>query len=256
MTATASPRNSLARASFPMQDDSAKRLAFGEHLQELRSRFLISLLALLVGTIGGYALHMTILDWLIKPLNQPVFYTSPAGGFDFILKISLFFGALVALPVFIYNLLRFIAPALPKQSPKLLALLLIASCLLMMAGMSFAYFVSLPAALYFLNAFTTDTIQALISTNEYFSFVTRYLFGFGLLFQLPLVLLTINSVQRISTKTLMDWQRWVIILSFLIAAILTPTPDMFNQLLMAVPLILLYEITVLLLVLVNSRARK
>lgn len=238
-----------------MPADLDVRQAFGEHLQELRVRAMVCLTALVAGSTIGYLLHPNILSFLIAPLNQPVFYTSPAGGFDFILKISLFFGFVITLPVLVYNLLRFIAPALPHQSTRLLVTVFLASCGLMSAGMSFAYFVSLPAALYFLEAFTTDTIQALISTDEYFSFVARYLLGFGLLFQLPLIMLTINSVQPISFKTLMRYQKWVLLGSFLAAAFLTPTPDMFNQLLMAVPLLGLYQVTVGLIVIVN-RGRK
>lgn len=234
-----------------MRHNPTKRQAFSEHLQELRSRVFISLVALIAGSVCGYLLHPTILAVLITPLNQPVFYSSPAGGFDFVLKISLFFGFVVSLPIFVSNMLRFIAPLLPHQSTKFLFMLFTASCVLLVTGMSFAYFVSLPAALYFLSSFTTDTIHALISTNEYLSFVLRYLLGFGLLFQLPLILLTINSVQKIPLQTLMRFQKWVILLSFLAAAVLTPTPDVFNQLLMAVPLIVLYQISIGLLVIVN-----
>lgn len=234
-----------------MRHNPTKRQAFSEHLQELRSRVLISLIALIAGSVCGYLLHSTILAVLITPLNQPVFYSSPAGGFDFVLKISLFFGFVVSLPIFVSNVLRFIAPVFPHQSTKFLFMLFAASCVLLVTGMSFAYFVSLPAALYFLSGFTTDTIHALISTDEYLSFVLRYLLGFGLLFQLPLILLTINSVQKIPLQTLMRFQKWVILLSFLAAAVLTPTPDVFNQLLMAVPLIVLYQISIGLLVFVN-----
>lgn len=238
-----------------MHHKPAKRQAFSAHVQELRSRTLISIAALVIGTICGYLLHPTILDLLIRPLHQPVFYSSPSGGFDFVLKISLFFGFLVALPIFVFQLLRFVAPALPQQSPRWLLTLLVSSCVLLVTGMSMAYFVSLPAALYFLDKFATGQIQALITTDEYFSFVTRYLLGFGLLFQLPLIMLTLNAIQRIPTRKLMGFQRWVIVLSFLVAAILTPTPDVFNQLLMAVPLILLYEFSVVVLLLVNRNRR-
>jgi sec-independent protein translocase protein TatC len=210
---------------------------------------------LIIGSVIGYFLHSRILELLIKPLNQPIFYTSPAGGFDFTLKLSLFFGFLFALPVLVYQTIRFIEPALPKKFPHLLLTVLSASGLLLIIGMSFAYFVSLPAALYFLSKFTTEEVRSLISTNEYFSFITRYLLGFGLLFQLPLIMFAINTVQPIPIKTLMNQQRWVILGSFIIAGLLTPTPDLFNQFLMAGPLILLYQITVVMLWLVN-RAKK
>lgn len=229
----------------------AQRQAFSEHLQELRSRLLSIGIALLMGTVIGYLLHSILLEFLLQPLNQPVFYSAPAGGLDFILKISLFFGFVVALPVVVYNLLRFIAPVLPQQSPRLLTLLFLASCILLIIGMSFAYWVTLPAALHFLSAFTSAHVQALITTDAYLSFAIRYLFGFGLLFQLPLIMLTINAVHPISVRTLMKFQRWVIVASFVLAAFITPTPDVFNQLLMALPIILLYQLTIILIALIN-----
>ncbi len=235
----------------------SKPQLFSEHLQELRSRALGAVFIFILGSIVGYLLHEQILALLIRPLNQPIFYTSPAGSFNFVLNISFFFGFLVSLPVFVYHIIRFVEPALPKQFPKLFFTIIIFSSALLLIGMSFAYFISLPAALYFLNKFATDEIRALISTTEYFSFVTRYLMGFGLVFQLPLIMLLINSVHKIPIHTLLAFERWVIVISFVIAAILTPTPDILNQLVMALPLIILYQLTIFLLWIVNlDRSQK
>lgn len=229
--------------------------SFQAHLQELRTRLLWYTGFLVSGTILGYTLHTQILDILIRPLNQPIFYVSPAGGFDFVLKISLFFGFLISLPILMYHSVRFIEPALPKRLPRLLLTVLITSSILLLLGMGFAYFVSLPAALYFLGKFATGDIKAMISTTEYFSFVTRYLIGFGLVFQLPLVMIATNSVQKIPTKTLLKYERLVILVSFVTAAVLTPTPDIFNQLIMALPIIVLYQLTVIAVWVINSRKR-
>jgi len=226
---------------------------FSEHLRELKSRLLSCVFFLVCGTVVGYFYHENLLDILVKPLGQPVFYSSPAGGFDFILKLSLLFGFALSIPVLVYHTFRFIEPVVPQRAPKRTLLVLVSSGVLLIMGVLFAYYVSLPAALYFLSSFTTEGVHALISANEYFSFVTRYLLGFGLLFQLPLVLLVINSVQQVPTKTLLRHEKWVLLLSFVIAAVLTPTPDVFNQLLMAVPLIILYQLSVVLVWLVNSR---
>jgi len=239
-----------------MPGSREKLQPFSEHLSELRARLLSSVVLFIIGTIVGYLLHERMLAVLVAPLGQPVFYSSPAGGFDFIIKLSFLFGLAVSIPVLVFHTLRFIEPVLPPQSPQKTLLVLVSSCLLLMAGGLFAYFVSLPAALYFLGSFTSEGVQALISASDYFAFVTRYLLGFGLLFQLPLVLLVINSAQRIPTRKLLGLEKWVVLLSFIIAAVLTPTPDIFNQLLMALPLIVLYQITVVLVWLVNSRARQ
>ena len=237
-----------------MSTRSHERQSFRNHLLELRTRLLFTLVFLALTTIVGYFIHDHILDVLIHPLDQPIYYSSPAGGFDFVIKLSFLFGFLASIPVITFQALRFLEPVLPHSSPRYLALTFISSCLLLVTGMAFAYLVSLPAALYFLGSFTSEGVQALISAGEYYAFVTRYLLGFGLLFQLPLVMLIFNSVQPISTRKLMSYQRWVVLVSFVIAAFLTPTPDLFNQLLMAVPLMLLYQVTVVLLWIVNRKA--
>lgn len=233
-----------------------KSQRFSDHLHELRSRITWCVVFLIIGTVIGYLIHDKTLAILVQPLNQPIFFASPAGGFDFTLKLSLFFGFLFALPITIYHSIRFIEPALPKRLPGVMLKVLLSSSFLLILGMAFAYFVSLPAALYFLSQFTTDSVRSLISTTEYFSFVTRYLLGFGLLFQLPLILLTVNALQSISIKSLMKHQRWVILAAFVVSAILTPTPDLFNQLIMAIPIILLYQATIVLIWLVNVKKNR
>jgi sec-independent protein translocase protein TatC len=230
-----------------------KRQPFSEHLRELRTRIIWILFVFLLGSGIGYILRDYILSILIKPLNQTIFYTSPAGGFNFVINISLFFGFLFALPMIVYQTVRFVEPALPKKFPKLFLTIFASSTILLITGISFAYFISLPAALYFLNTFTTSEIRALISTDEYFSFVIHYLLGFGLVFQLPLIILAINAVKKISVKTLLGYERWIILISFIIAAILTPTPDMLNQIIMALPLILLYQLTIVIIWFVNRK---
>lgn len=229
---------------------------FVEHLHELRLRITITLLCLIIGTVLGYTLHGTLLAILIRPLDQPLFYNSPAGGFDLRIKVSLLFGFALAIPVAVYQLVRFIEPVLPKTSFRQTLAVIVGSCTLLMAGVAFAYFVSLPAALHFLGSFTNEGVQALISADAYFSFVMRYLVGFGLLCQLPLLLLITNTVRPLTAQSLMRYQKWVILGSFIFAAVLTPTPDVFNQLLMALPLITLYQLTIALLWIVNRRGRR
>lgn len=238
-----------------MQSASTKTLPFSSHLNELRNRLLLILGFLLLGTIVGYFLHDHILILLVRPLDKPLYYSSPAGGLDFTLRLSFLFGLIASVPILVHQLLEFARPALPLNFKRRLKAVLLASCLLVFAGMAFAYFVSLPAALYFLDTFSNSDVHSLISTTEYFSFVSRYILGFSFLFQLPLVMLVINKIQVIPLKTLMHYQKWVVLSSFVVAAILTPTPDVFNQLLMAIPLILLYQVSVALIWLVNRRAK-
>lgn len=238
------------------RNPQSKTLTFRQHLEELRSRILWVIFSLIIGTIVGYLFHKQITEVLIAPLAQPIFYVSPAGGFDFVLKISLFFGFLVSIPVFVYQTTRFIEPALPKKYPRLIITTLLASSLLLLIGMSFAYMISLPAALYFLNKFATEEVRSLITASEYFTFITRYILGFGLIFQLPLIVITVNTIQKIHLKSLLKYEKWIVLASFLLAAIITPTPDIFNQLIMALPLILLYQLSIVVVVLQQKLDRK
>lgn len=232
---------------------SAKTLS--EHLSELRGRFFWIIVSVIFGSTLGYFLNSTLLVVLIEPLKQPLYYTSPTGGFELVIKISVIFGIIVSAPVITYHVFRFLEPAMPKQSKKVLLWFLGGSWALMIIGLSFAYFLSLPAALHFLGEFGTKNVQSLISTNEYFSFILRYLAGFAILFQLPLILLMINQMNKLKPKKLISLSRFVIIASFVIAAIITPTPDPVNQTIMAVPLIALYFFSVFVIWILNREEK-
>ena len=174
-----------------------------EHVGELRSRALYCCVALLAGGIVGYKFQDQIIAWLIKPLGETLFYTSPAGGFDFLIKICLFFGFLLAIPVIMYNIIRFVSPAVPQHIIIKTSKIIVYSISLAIMGAGFAYFVSLPAALHFLNNFSTSQIKSLISAQEYFNFVMIYIAGFALLFQMPLLIAFINKVTPLKPMMLM-----------------------------------------------------
>jgi sec-independent protein translocase protein TatC len=254
-----SQRN-LTKHKYLMSHKSSKsaktgaiKRPFREHLGELRSRFFWSITVLFLGAFIGYFFHEQLLTFLLKPLHQTVYYSSPTGGLDFIFKICLFFGFFVSLPVFTYNILRFIQPVFPKHITGLLIKVIFSSYILMLCGMSFAYCINIPVTLHFFNEFSSGQLHALISTNEYLSFILTDLIGFGLIFQMPLMLLFINSLQPISIKWLFKQEKYVIVISFLLGAILAPDPV--NQTIMALPIILLYQVSIGILF-VQNRKRK
>lgn len=226
-----------------MSEKDAPKL-FLEHLSELRSRLIFYILVLSVGTGLSFYFYSYLLQILVLPLNQKLFYTSPAGGLDLMIKLCLMSGFIISLPVLIFQVVRFIEPTLPKKLNYRLFVIIIGSLLLTLLGLGFAYFVGLPAALYFLSSFSSDQIQALITTQEYFSFTSRYLLGFAVFFQLPLVLFFVNEFYQISASALLRFQKIVIIASLIVAAILTPTPDFVNQIIMAAPLVVLYYFSI------------
>lgn len=227
-----------------------------DHLSELRSRLLYSILALVFGSLIGYRFRNEIIDFLTQPLGQHLFYLSPTGGLDFLVKICLLFGFLLAIPVIIYNLFKFIEPAIPPYVAYSIRNVVVTSIGLALLGSAFAYYVSLPAALYFLDNFNSEQISSLITAQEYFTFVVLYIGGFAMLFQMPLVFSFINKVKKMNPIILMKKQRYVILGSFIIAAILTPTPDPINQVIMAVPIILLYQVSVGVVWSENKRGKK
>ncbi len=236
--------------------ESAIRKPFIEHVYELRKRALISVLAIMAGGLAGYMIHESLLNVIQKPLGQTLFYTSPTGGFSFIFKLCLLFGLVVALPVIVYQLLKFLSPLIKQVTKRFILLCLLCSVFLAIIGVLFAYFISLPAALHFLTSFGGQDIQALITADAYFNFALAYIGGFAVLFQLPLILLLINRAKPLKPGPLMRFQRYVLLGSFIIAAVLTPTPDPINQAMMAVPVILLYQISIVLIWLVNMKPKK
>lgn len=235
---------------------STIRKPFIEHLHELRTRLVWCGLAIAIGGGIGFSLHEKLLAIIQKPLGETLYYTSPTGGFNFAFKISVTFGLVFALPVIIYQLLKFLTPLIGRVRRFYILSYLVWSLILASLGLLFAYFISLPAALQFLTNFGGSNIQALITADEYFSFALAYLAGFALLFQIPLVMLFINRIKPLRPGQLMGAQRYIILGSVIIAAILTPTPDPFNQMIMASPIIVLYQLGIILLSIVNFAKNK
>lgn len=232
----------------------SKAQPFSEHIRELRTRMMVSIIALIVGTAVGYIFHEQLFNIIRAPLHAKLYYTTPTGGFNAILKISILFGVVVAIPIFIYQMGKFLTPAFRYRLRA--RRILIPSIALAALGISFAYYVSLPASLHFLANIDSSNFQSLITINDYLNFVFGYIAGFALLFQLPMILLFINRIKPQKPGNLMRMQRWVILFSFILAAVLTPTPDPMNQCIMALPIILLYQFSVMLIWFVNLRNRR
>lgn len=234
-----------------------QKLTFAEHIYELRRRLMWSLLFVAIGAALGYVLHDRIVWLLQQPLGEQLYYTTPTGAFSFIIKVCCVFGFIVSLPVVIYQAFGFFEPLVPAKTRRSLLWYVFVSVLLACAGIAFAYFVSLPAALHFLVNFgdSAGDIQALITAEEYFNFVLAYIAGFAALFQLPLVITFINKVTPLKPSQLLGGTRYVILGSFVVSAIITPTPDPMNQALMAGPIILLYFATVVVIAAMNVAKR-
>lgn len=235
---------------------NAVRKPIIDHIHELRRRLLVCAVFVVVGSAVGYYLNETLARLIQQPLGEKLYFTSPTGGFNFIVVLCLSFGFLVALPCIIYQILAFLHPVLPHANRAIRFWYPLCSISLAALGVAFAYFISLPAALHFLTSIGNGSnIESLITTDAYFRFALAYLLGLAILFQLPLLLIIINRVTPLKPRKLMKAQRYVIVGSFIIAAILTPTPDPFNQALMAGPVIVLYQLSIILIWLRNMKKR-
>lgn len=223
----------------------ANSVPFAEHVSELRKRLMWILLFVFIGGVIGYVLNDRLMQILQQPLHDSLYYNTPAGAFSFVMKLCVVFGLVVALPALSYHIFGFFGPIIPNKTKRATVLYLLMSVTLACLGMAFAYFVSLPASLHFLTTFgDSGDIHALITANEYFNFVLTYVAGFAILFQVPLIITFTNRVTPLPPKKLLGATRYVIVLSFIVAAIITPTPDPMNQAIMAGPIILLYLLSV------------
>ncbi|HJQ09197.1 MAG TPA: twin-arginine translocase subunit TatC [Candidatus Saccharimonadales bacterium] len=254
---TKAKRQKKNRGKSQYNNSGNPKIPFIQHLYELRKRLLYIALSVVLWSIAAYAVQMHIVAALLKPAaNQQFIYTSPGGGLEFLLRVCLYTGIFCSIPVIVYQLLKYLEPLIKKDAVRFIAWGSVVSGLLASTGMAFGYFIGMPAALGFLlNQFTNEQIQALLSIQSYLSFVTVYLLGSALLFQLPLILLLINRIKPLSPKKLLGFERWVVIAAFVLGGIINPSPRIIDQLLLTVPIILTYQVGIILVWLSNRKSR-
>ena len=222
------------------------KVTAGQHLKELRTRVFIVAIFFILGASLAYTFQAPVIDAVLAPLKgEKLVYLNPAGGFSFIFMVSIYAGIALAFPVLIQQLYAFVRPALPEKSQKKSSMLIVGSFLLLISGMAFGYFVAVPNALIFLYSFADKFIDASLTADSYLNFVIAYTIGIGIVFQIPLLLLLINSIKPFTPGGLMKSEKWVIVISFIVAAIITPTPDPVNQVIIAGPVVIVYQIGVI-----------
>jgi sec-independent protein translocase protein TatC len=225
---------------------SAAAVTLMDHLRELRRRLIASVVVVGVGAAIGYVFRAAIIAFLQRPLHEPLYYTSPTGSFEFVMQVCLLVGFLIALPVVLYNGLRFIEPALPRRfSRAALAAIIGISFGLAIGGAAFGYYVSLPAAFRFFTTVGTNRLHPLISIDQYFGFVVAYLGMFALIFQLPLIILLIDRIKPMGPRRMRKWRKFVVVGAFAVAIVTPSAPDPLSQVILALPIIILYEATLI-----------
>ncbi|MGD9137025.1 MAG: twin-arginine translocase subunit TatC [Desulfobacterales bacterium] len=231
-----------------MRED--EKLPFTSHLEELRKRLITSFIAIGVGFVLAFGFKERLFGILVQPLinvmkdGETLIYTGLPEAFFTYLKVSFLTGLMVASPILLYQFWMFVAPGLYQKERRLMVPIVILSSFFFVGGALFGYFVVFPWGFKFFIGFASDTIRPLPSMKEYFGFSAKLLLAFGLVFELPLVITFMAKLGIVSIDFLKKNRKYALLLFFAGAAILTP-PDVITQVLMAMPLMVLYEISII-----------
>jgi len=219
-----------------------------DHFEELRNRLLITLSVLIIISIGCYFFSDLILQFITSPLeklSQKVYYTSPYDAFVIKLQVSFWSAIFLASPLLLTEAWFFIAPGLYKNEKRIFLLILFPIIFLFLAGAALAVLFIIPAALSFFLSFSSSILQPLFSVEKYFNFVVWMALSFGIAFQMPVFLVGLVRLGVLKVEQLKSLRRYVVVIIFIISALITPSPDPFSQCALALPLWLLFEISLL-----------
>ncbi len=226
------------------------KMSLTGHLVELRKRLTRSLIALGIGFAGCYYYKDFIFDVVTRPLTQVMpknsylIYIGLTEAFFTYMKVAFFASLIITSPFILYQIWKFIAPGLLPKEKKYVVPFVLSSSFLFIAGVFFGYFIALPPAFKFFVSFNNQYLQAMLSFKDYLSLFVTFLLGFGLSFELPIFIFFLTKLGIVNPKMLSKQRRYAVLLIFVIAAILTPSPDALSQILMAIPLMFLYEISI------------
>ncbi len=237
-----------------MNSMDEKGMSLVGHLTELRRSLIISLAAILVCSLGSYVFSEAIMELLTRPVDRLVFL-SPVEAFLSHIKVSLFIGFLIALPIIVYQTWRFILPALNQNEKKSIHVLVPMSLVLFFVGLAFSFILVVPVGIRFLLGYSTEGIEAMISLGNYITFVMTMTLPFGIVFQLPLIQVVLIRLRIVTVQRLASLRKYVVVGAFILSAILTP-PDIVSQVMLAVPLLFLYELGLIVSRIVTPRKDK
>lgn len=220
-----------------------RKLTLVEHLGELRNRVIKSIISIIVATCLCYGFVDTILPSLIKPVGKLVFI-APQEAFIARIKIAFFVGLFLSSPLILYQIWRFVSSGLKLGERKYTLIFGPLSLVFFFLGAFFGYFIIVPIGIRFLLGFATDLITPMITISRYISFVGILTLSFGIIFELPLISLFLTKIGMVTPEFLSNKRKHTVVFVFIVAAVLTP-PDIITQCLMALPLLVLYEIGII-----------
>ena len=225
-------------------------MPFLDHLEELRWRILWSILAVVIGTVIGFALvyYFEVLELLMRPIrvawsdpNLQLIYLSPADPFFVLLRLAIYSGVIMAFPILVYQVWAFLSPALEKREKRSVIPALYLGLLLFIAGVALAYFAALPVTLEFFQRFLTASLQGTLEINATLGFIVKLLLAFGVVFELPVVIMILSALGLVTPAFLRSKRRHAIVGITILASFITPGDAITLTIMMMLPLVLLYE---------------
>jgi len=229
--------------------DDEKKIPFTGHLEELRRRLIVCFIAVGIGFVLSYGFKEKLFQILTRPLisvmktGDKLIFTGLPEAFFTYLKVAFLSGIILATPIIFYEFWMFVAPGLYNKEKRLMFPIVFLSTLFFVGGSFFGYFIVFPYGFKFFLGFASETIQPLPSMREYLSFASKLLLAFGVVFELPLIITFLAKLGMVSVSFLKKNRKYALLLFFVGAAILTP-PDVVTQVMMALPLMVLYEISI------------
>ncbi len=249
--------------SRPLEEEGELRLSLSEHLEELRRRLTVCLVALAIAAVASFAFAQYIYEFLMQPIldalpeeHRRLVFTSAVEGFLVYLRVALYSGLFASSPVILHQFWRFVAPGLYAHERRVVLPFVFFGTLMFLGGALFCYYVVMPIGMPFLIGYAeAEFTEPMLSMREQLGIVKMLLLAFGVVFELPLIIAALAMIGVVDAPLLARYRRYAIVLAAIISAILTPQ-DPFSMILMALPMYLFYEVGILLAWIIGKRRRK
>lgn len=228
-----------------------KEMGFLDHLEELRGRIIKSLLSIILTSIVAYFFSERLIDFVSKPISE-LYFMSPTEAFATRIKLSLIAGIIVSVPVIFYHLWQFVVPGLFEREIKLVVPVVFFSTIFFLIGAVFCFLFVLPLSIKFLLGFGTVKLKPMIKIGDYVSFVSYLILAFGAVFELPVIAYFLGKLGIITPRTLIKGRKYAIVGMLILASVITP-PDLFSQLMLTGPLYFLYEVSIVVVRIVQKK---
>jgi len=242
--------NAINEKDIKVRSDEAE-MSFLEHLEEFRWTLIKSVIGIIIGAIiAGIFIDKIMNDFLLEPVKktQPpmeLINLKPYGQLVLYMEVILVCGIIISIPNIFYQFWKFVEPGLLPHERKYISWIVFFSTFCFLGGVAFAYYIMLPTALKFFAGFGTETIANTIAINEYFSFIISVMLTAGIVFELPVVSFFLSRLGILTPQFMKKYRKHAIIIILLLAGILTPSPDITSQLLLGIPLFILYEASII-----------